>query len=353
MSVIDLVKWDGSPNLLAWKFPSDELSTWTQLIVNESQEAYLVRGGVYDGPYQGGRHTLSTENIPLIRNLLGIPFGGKSPFSAEVWYVNKVTNLSIKWGTTDPIQLQDPKYQIMIPVRAFGQYGVRVVDSKKFLLKLVGTLKGFDVDSLSEYFRGVFTTKIKTEIANSIIKVGTSVLEISTHLEKLSEMLRDSLSQEMADYGIGLVQFNINSINVPEDDPAVVSLKSALAKKAEMGIVGFTYQQERSFDVLQTAAGNEGTAGNVMGAGLGVGMGVGMGAPIGQTMGQMVTPNNSSLMNIGAPQPAASAAVSTDSASSMDQSKKIQILKDLAELKNQGILTEEEFALEKQKVLAK
>ncbi|MCC6912033.1 MAG: SPFH domain-containing protein, partial [Flavobacteriales bacterium] len=136
MAVIDLVKWNGSPNLLAWKFPSEELSTWTQLIVNESQEAYLVRGGVYDGPFAGGRHTLTTENIPLIRSLLGLPFGGQSPFSAEVWYVNKVTNLNIKWGTPDPIQLQDPKYQIMIPVRAFGQYGIKVQDSKKFLLKL-------------------------------------------------------------------------------------------------------------------------------------------------------------------------------------------------------------------------
>lgn len=346
MPIIDLVKWDGSPNLLAWKFPSDELSTWTQLIVNESQEAYLVRGGVYDGPFLGGRHTLTTENIPLIRNLIGIPFGGKSPFSAEVWYVNKVTNLDIKWGTPDAIQLQDPKYNIMVPVRAFGQYGVRVVDSKKFLLKLVGTLPGFDVTTLSDYFKGVFTTKIKTEIANSIIKVGISVLEISTRLEELSIMLRDSLSKEMEDYGIGLSQFNIHSINVPEDDPAVISLKSALAKRAEMGIVGFTYQQERSFDVLQTAAGNEGTAGGVMGAGLGMGMGIGVGAPIGQAMGQMVNPVASPILNTQS-QPTQS---STNQVSTTD---KLQMLKDLAELKNQGILTEDEFQSEKQKILSK
>lgn len=66
MAVIDLVKWNGSPNILAWKFPSEELSTWTQLIVNETQEAYLVKGGVYQGPFGAGRHTLSTENIPLL-----------------------------------------------------------------------------------------------------------------------------------------------------------------------------------------------------------------------------------------------------------------------------------------------
>lgn len=268
MAVIDLVKWNGNPSILAWKFPSEELSTWTQLIVNETQEAYLVKEGVYQGPFGAGRHTLSTENIPLLRRLIGIPFGGKSPFTAEVWYINRATNLDIRWGTPDPIQLQDPKYQIMIPVRAFGQYGVRIVDAKKFLLKLVGTLPGFDVNTLSEYFKGVFTTKIKTGIATAIIKNGVSVLEISTQLEILSDMLKASLAPEMEDYGVGLAQFNIHSINVPEDDSAVITLKAALARRTEMGLLGTNYQQQRSFDVLETAAGNEGTAGGVMGAGI-------------------------------------------------------------------------------------
>lgn len=344
MAIIDLVKWDGSPNLLAWKFPSEELSTWTQLVVNESQEAYLVRGGVYDGPFLGGRHTLTTENIPLIRGALGLPFGGKSPFSAEVWFVNKVANLTIRWGTPDSIQLQDPKYQVMLPVRAFGQYGVQIIDSKKFLLKLVGTLPGFDVDTLSDYFRGAFITKIKTEIAQSILKVGISVLEIATHLEEISSMLRNSLNEEMESYGIRLIQFNVHSINVPEDDPAVISLKGALAKKAEMGIVGFTYQQEKSFDVLKTAAGNEGASSSVMGAGLGLGMGVGVGSAMAQTVTQMTQPDGA-LMGVGS-------APNTSKTSVLSQIEKLQMLKELAELKNQGILTEEEFSSEKKKILS-
>ena len=137
MAIIDVVKWNGTPSILAWKFPSEELSTWTQLVVNETQEAYLVKEGVYQGPFRAGRHTLSTENIPLLRNLIGIPFGGRSPFSAEVWFVNLITNLDIKWGTADPIQLQDPEYKIMVPVRAYGQYGIKISDPKRFLLKLV------------------------------------------------------------------------------------------------------------------------------------------------------------------------------------------------------------------------
>jgi len=287
VAVVDLVKWDGNPNILAWKFPSQELSTLTQLIVNETQEAYVVKEGVYQGPYGAGRYTLSTENMPLLRTLIGRPFGNKSPFTAEVWYVNRITNLTIRWGTPDAIQLQDPKYQIMVPVRAFGQYGIRIADAKRFLLKLVGTVPTFDADTLSSYFKGVFVTKIKTGIAHAIIKNGQSVLEISTELEKLSRMMAETLAPDLASYGVGLEQFNIHSINVPENDPAVTTLKAALAKRTEMGLLGFTYQQERSFNVLQTAAGNEGAAGGVMGAGIGMGMGVGIGAPIGVAAAQL------------------------------------------------------------------
>lgn len=304
MAVIDLVKWNGNPSILAWRFPSDQLSTWTQLIVNETQEAYVVKEGVYQGPFGAGRHTLETANIPLLTSLMGLPFGGKSPFTAEVWFVNKATNLDIKWGTADPIQLQDPKYKLMVPVRAFGQYGVKIVDPKKFLLKLVGTLPGFDAETLSEYFKGVFTTKIKTNIAQAIITNGHSVLEISTHLESLSEILKISLAPEMEEFGVGLAQFNVHSINVPENDSAVISLKAALAKRTEMEILGFNYQQERSFNVLETAAGNEGSAGSVMGAGLGMGMGMGMGGPMGGAFAQMapiIQPTNAGGGGSGAP----------------------------------------------------
>ncbi|MDA8226363.1 MAG: SPFH domain-containing protein [Desulfitobacterium hafniense] len=344
MAVIDRVKWDGTPDILAYKFPSEELSTWTQLIVNESQEAFLVRGGVYEGPFGAGRHTLSTENIPLLREVMKLPFGGSTPFSAEAWFVNRVTNLDIKWGTPDPIQLQDPKYQIMIPVRAFGQYGIRIADSKRFLLKLVGTLNSFDSLTLSEYFRGVFITRIKTEISNAIIKNGLSALEVSTQLDFLSRTLQASLSNEIEEYGVVLSQFNIHSINIPEDDPAVIILKSALAKRAEMGIVGFNYQQERSFDVLETAAGNEGNSGNIMGAGIGMGMGVAMGGPIGAGFNQ--------LANLVQPNvPATPASPHAAHANQTTHEERIRMLKELAELKSSGILTEDEFQSEKRKIL--
>jgi membrane protease subunit (stomatin/prohibitin family) len=353
LAVIDLVKWNGSPDLLAWKFPSEELSTWTQLVVNETQEAYLVKGGAYEGPFGAGRHTLSTENLPVLRGLIGIPFGGKSPFSAEVWFVNKIVNLDVKWGTPDPIQLQDPKFQMMVPVRAFGQYGIKIADSKRFLLSLVGTVPFFDTVTVASYFRGIFITKIKTEIANAVVVQGQSVLEIATQLDALSSTLKASLASEMEAYGLKLIQFNINSINLPEDDPAVISLKAALSRRAEMQIVGFNYQQARSFDVLETAAGNEGTAGSVVGAGLGLALGAGMGSSVASAMSgvassiQPVSRNADSGPSHEAPNQVPSAG----SAAKISPSEKIKLLKDLAELKNEGILTDNEFETEKRKIL--
>jgi membrane protease subunit (stomatin/prohibitin family) len=335
MAVIDLVKWDGNSDILAWKFPSQELSTWSQLIVNETQEAFVVKGGVYEGPFGGGRHTLTTENIPIIRVILGLPFGGNSPFSAEVWFVNKIINLNIKWGTPDPIQIQDKKFKMMIPIRAFGQYGIRISNSKRFLHKLVGTVSGFDVDTLNSYFRGVFITKIKTEIANTIVKLGVSPLEISTHLEELSNNLRDSLNNNFNEYGLELTEFNVHSINLPEDDVAVISLKNALAKKAEMEIVGFSYQQERSFNVLEAAANNEGNSGALMGAGLGLGLGVGVGGSMANTL----------TNQLGA------AFTQQTPDAGLNYTNKIELLKELGKLKEQGILSDEEFQAEKKKVL--
>ncbi|WP_167093013.1 SPFH domain-containing protein [Massilia frigida] len=325
MAIIDRVKWDGGPSQLAWKYPSQELSTMTQLIVNESQVAFVVRDGVYEGPFGAGRHTLSTGNIPLLRKLVGLPFGGQSPFSAEVWFVNLATTLDVRWGTPDPIQLQDPKFGIMVPVRAFGQYAIEVADPKLFLMKLVGTARSMDAATLAEYFRAMSTTRIKSAIAGAISASGVSVLEISSRLDALSATIGKALAGEVAQYGVALTQFSIESINVPETDSAVQKLKAALARRAEMNIIGFDYQEQRRFDVLQAAARNEGSAGTVLGAGMGVALGSTLGASVGKMAGSIV--------------PDAPA-------------QRMALLRDLAALREQNILTDAEFDAEKKRILA-
>ena len=289
MAAIDLLKWAATDDVYAWKYPSEGLSSFTQLIVSESQEAVFIAEGQFEGPFGPGRHTLSSKNLPVLEKLFKAPFGGKTPFTAEVWFVNRSIPLDVKWGTATPIQLLDPKFNIMLPVRAFGQYGVRVDHSIKFLKKLVGTTSQFDRSTLTSYFRGEILRQVKDLIATEIVDKQISILHISSNLNEISNALREAMKPKLEEYGLALIEFNVNSINTPEDDPAVMQLKGALSRRAELDILGTTYQQERSFDTLTAAAENTGGEGGsgLMGAGIGLGVGLGVGGPMGSAMGNL------------------------------------------------------------------
>ena len=255
MAVVEVIKYSGSPDVFAWKHPNSELGTWTQLIVNESQEAVLFKGGQALDVFQSGRHTLDTKNIPLLNKIINLPFGGRSPFAAEIWYINKAYNLDIKWGTPTPIQIQDPKFGVFVPVRTFGQFGMKIDEAKKFLVKLVGTLSVFDSDSITNYFRGLYVSKVKDSISAYLIKKEIGTLEINAYISELSNHIKETMQPVFDEYGITLVNFYIKNISIPEDDPSVIQLKDALAKRAEMNIVGYNYQQQRSFDTLDSELG--------------------------------------------------------------------------------------------------
>ena len=286
MAIIDVVKWDAAPGVFAWKFPSSELSSWTQLIVSESQEALMLKEGRAVGPFTAGRHVLSSDNYPVLHTLLKIPFG-RSPYTAEVWFVQKAFKLDIRWGTSSPMQVEDPRFHIMLPLRAFGQYGVTVVDTARFLVKLVGTLPVFTETTLQDYFRGIVVTKAKDCIATYLLQNRVSVVDVNAHLNEISELLQGEVAQVMAEYGLQLAHFTVNGISTDENDEGVQKLKKALAERAEMEILGTDYRQKRSFDTLEAAAGNPGAGGVAMGAGVGLGMGIGMAAPLGGVAGQL------------------------------------------------------------------
>jgi len=287
MAIAEILKFNSDSSVFAWKYPNSELATWTQLIVNESQEAVLLKNGQITDVFGPGKYVLSTDNIPVLQSLINIPFGGRSPFSAEVWFINRAFALDIKWGTTTPIQIQDPKYGVFVPLRAFGQFGLQIEDSRRFLIKLVGTMPFFNTQTMTDYFKGLYVTRVKDRISSCLVDSKISILEINSHLNEISGMLSKQLEEEFADYGIRVENFFVNDKSVPENDPAVKKLKEALAKRAEMDILGYNYQQERTFDTLDTAAGNQGAAGTVMGAGMGLGMGFGIGGTMGQAAGNM------------------------------------------------------------------
>jgi membrane protease subunit (stomatin/prohibitin family) len=287
MAIIRVLKYDGPTDILVWKYPHQELGTWTQLIVNESQEAILFKGGQALDLFGPGRHTLSTENIPVLSSIVNIPFGGKSPFTAEVWYINKLRSMDIKWGTSAPIQLQEPKYQLMMSVRAFGQLSVEIADSRMFMTRLIGTTSVFHQDALYNYFRGILMMNIKELISSFLVHKKISILDIHAYISDISRHVEERVAPAFADAGLRLVNLNIESINLPDNDPTTKRLKEALTKKAEMEILGFNYQQARAFDTLEQAAKNEGTQSAFMNAGIGLGLGSGLGNAVGSVMPQL------------------------------------------------------------------
>ncbi len=293
--ITDVIQYEGGNDILVWKHPKENFNTGAQLIVHESQEAILYLNGRAMDLFGPGRHTLETQNIPAFSKFMKRPLGDQTPFHCEVYFVNQVTMLDILWGTATPIPIQDPKYEIILPVRANGQFGLRVENSRKLLVKLVGTTNRFDKETLVAYFRGLLMTHIKDYISQMMVERQISFLEVHSHITDASASIKEQLIPLFSEFGLGIVNFFVNSISVPSDDPGLTRIRNALAaakerellakgKRAEMDIVGYTYQQQRSFEVLDKAASNEGSAGTIMGAGMGLGMGFGVGGTVGGVM---------------------------------------------------------------------
>ncbi len=286
---IDRVKFEGTPNTLVWKHPADNLSTATQLIVNETQEAVIFREGRGLDVFGPGRHTLSTANLPGLRTLINLPFGGETPFTAEVYFVSKATVPDMKFGTRAPIQVMDPRFNVLVPVRCFGIFGTRIEDAKTFVTVICGQNSLYTTDDIGTYLKGAITTRVKDYIAEVIIKQQVSVVEIAAYLEEVSAVGRARTADDFKKYGLEMTDFLLQSIDVPENDETVKKLKTSLATRADIDIMGSeNYRMKRTFDTLEKAAGNEGGGtGQMMGAGMGLGLGFGVGHMMPGMMGQM------------------------------------------------------------------
>lgn len=285
MALIDVVKWESNEKELVHKFPSEDLRLGTQLVVYSGQTAIFVKGGVVADCFEAGIYTIQSENIPILNKLINIPFGKKSPFQAEVWFVNKLAVLDSKWGTATPIQLEDPKYGIIVPVRSFGQYGIKITNPRLFLETMVGNMATVSTDKIDSYFKGKMMSFFANLISDKMTKDNISVLNINSHLYDMSEYVRASLDGEFAKYGLSMADFSIMSINVPENDSSFQRLKKAKEMATAVNVAGRDiYQMERAFDVLDKSASNESVAGAMMGMGIGLGASVGVGNQMGQNL---------------------------------------------------------------------
>ncbi|MBQ8968592.1 MAG: SPFH domain-containing protein [Bacteroidaceae bacterium] len=289
MAIIDLVSWaPRDPQeefVFAYRFPETNLSTWTQLLVHESQEAILFSKGQLLQRFGPGKHTLDTENIPLLRSLFGIPFGGRNPFMAEVWFVNMVQPANLDWHT-DSMSIQDVDYHTQLPLVASGRYGLRVVDAERFLVKLVGTRSTFTASDLTDQAHGEFMTKTKSCIVQFILQHRVGFKSISAYLDQLSTYLREATAPFWAEQGLELTKFYVTGIDIDTATEAGRRVHEAISQQSAQSITGRTWQQEQMFGVAQEAVQGmgRGTGGGMLGGIMALGMMQGMGGMGGGVM---------------------------------------------------------------------
>ncbi len=296
MALIDRIKYDApSDDAIVWKYPSEAIRLGAQLIVSQSQEAVFLKGGKALDTFGPGTHTLSSANLPVLGRLISMPFGGKTPFAAEIWYVNQTAKRDLKWGTKGPIQIVDPVYNYPVSVRAFGLWGMRVTDARSFLSQLVGTQvsssgKGYiGTERVEEYFGGEIVQRLSDALARYFVEEGISVFQAAARLNQLSQFVAADITPEFTRFGIEVVNFNVQRVSIPEEEQA--RFQEILGKRMEIDQIsqarlGQAYTAMRSFDTLEKAAGNEGGgADQLLSAGLGLGLGLGAGVPLGQQIG--------------------------------------------------------------------
>ena len=244
---------------LVWKHPEENFNTTSQLIVDPTHEALLVLNGNAADLFGEGRHTLTTSNIPLLRKIIEIPTGGKTAFPCKIYFVNKVHQMDLLWGTKDAIPLEDPLYDIFLHVMIHGSLSYSIVDSRKFLLKLAGLRDKFTPEMLVSKFRGIIAKHVKDCVSKIMINGKLSYFMISANLLEISEVLQERINEIFDEYGLEIEFFNVESISVPKEDYDSVS--EAKERRTSRLIEGYTWQEERQMMIAEKFAGNEGTMG--------------------------------------------------------------------------------------------
>ena len=378
MAIAEVIKYEGDNSTFIWKHPSEDFNSMTQLIVHESQEAIFFMNGQALDLFGPGRYTLDTENIPLLKRFLNLITGDPSPFHCEVYFINKAEQMAIKWGTDTKVQYIEPTYGFPIAIGVRGEMSLKAADSRKLLVKLVGTENYLGQQKLVSFFRAFLMTRVKTYIAQYMKNNAVSIFELDEHLTVFSEALHERLIPDFSAYGISLERFLVTNVVKPDGDrqyerfkdlhfrqyadiaearlrqqtevinaqteaqKVIIDSQAQATKRAQEG---YTYAQERGFDVAQNVAKNE-AVGQFTNLGVGLGTMAGVGGAVGGLVGgaignamntaQEVPPQTFVQQNTAQTVPTQPEA-SDDMAVFKAKIEKITMMKDA------GILSNEEF----------
>ena len=329
---IEVIEWtDSSTDTVVWKFADpnadDNIKYGAKLVVRESQVAIFMNEGRIADVYEPGTHTLTTQNMPILTTLQSWKYGFESPFKVDVYFVSTRQFTNLKWGTMNPIIIRDPEFK-QVRVRAFGVFSLRVADGGRFIKQYSGTNPVVKIGDVEDQLR----TAIVSKFSDVVAKSNVSVLDMARNYKELGDKLLPDLQSDFTEYGLELVKFYIENTSLPPE------VEQFLDKTTQMNMVGdmARFQQFQTGISIEKAAENEGAAGNMMGFGLG-----------------SIMTNQMAASTAAASTGAASTAAANQPAPKEDKAQIMGLLKDLAELKTAGVLTEEEFAAKKAELLAK
>ena len=285
MPIIKSIHWEqDNPEELVYKFPFNNIALGSILTVNESQEAFFFKNGTLCDSFVSGRHTLSSANLPVLQKLVNLASGGETTFMAEVWFISKLEKRNMFWGTGG-LRIIDPYFQIPIKLSSRGQYGIRISDGGVFLKKLIGTIRFGDTSLIEDQFRIDVVESVKVSIAKYMKENEVNINELGSEYRGLAKETAKNLQLAFDEYGVELLNFNIEDISFDENDKGYQTVMEGIAEQARLSKLGASYLQQKQLDIAQTAAGNEG-AGNFMGIGMGLGVGNNLGEVVGNSIRQ-------------------------------------------------------------------
>lgn len=235
--LVSIIKYEEDNEVLVWKHPVEDFRMGTQLIVHESQEAVFFKDGRALDVFGAGRYTLETQRLPLLDQFFRLPSDTEKTFHSEIYYINMATQMGVKWGTDSKIRLLDPLSGLPIEIGACGEFNIRVCNSRKLLLKVVGTASGFGQGNLlgddeeKGYFHSLVMTQVKSSLARIIKEENISILEIDAELLRLSDILKARINDMLEEYGLTMPDFFINRVITPDEDPNYRRLKEQYAQQ--------------------------------------------------------------------------------------------------------------------------
>jgi len=272
---IDIIEWvDNTNNTIIWKFPryQNEIKMGAKLTVRESQMAVFMNEGKIADVFAPGMYTLETQNMPIMSTLRGWKYGFNSPFKADIFFVSTKQFIDQKWGTKNPITLSDPRFGF-IELRSFGTFAFRVTDGGKFIKEIAGTDTNFSTEEVAEQLRSMIVTKFTDAVGEGNIPVE----KFAANLDELSQLGKDKLNADFAEYGLTVTKFLVENVSMPEE------LKKEIFNYSRLNAIDVNkLAQFNTANAIKDAAKNEG----IGGAGVGMGVGFGMGNMMTNMMNQ-------------------------------------------------------------------